>query len=80
MSKAPTSETHADRDPVSAAAKVLSVLQLVVPLSVPGSGVPRAASCHSWLVGRRFPEFLAAAPAWNLVRKAEGVTPGIEAA
>jgi hypothetical protein len=54
--EAPISDTQLARDPVVLTAPVL-MLQSVVPLSVPGSRVPNAATCHSacWLThwGRR---------------------------
>src|SRR4029453_16919608 len=52
MSNAPAPATRLTREPVVATANVLPMLQSVVPLSVPGSGVPRAAACHSWFVAR----------------------------
>jgi hypothetical protein len=40
-------------------------MQVVAPSSSgPGSGVPRAAACHSALVGKRLPAFRAAATSW----------------
>src|SRR5574342_729921 len=57
MSKAPTSETQLLREPVGTTASTPSpppffVLQSADPATdSPGSGVPRAAACHSWLVG-----------------------------
>src|SRR5262249_50950649 len=51
------------------------VLQSVIPLSGPGSGVPTPAACHSALDGRRLPEFVHACCAWNQVIHADGVTP-----
>src|SRR5690606_21045488 len=76
MSKAPCVETQADREPVRVAANTLKVLQSVVPLSGPGSGVPVTATCHSTFDGRRFAALLQAACAWNQVICDDGVTPG----
>src|SRR5262245_28718920 len=56
MSNAPRAETHLARDPVRATPSSLLVLQSVVPLSGPASGVPFAPTCHSALVGSRLPE------------------------
>ena len=50
------------------------MLQSVVPLSVPGSGVPAAASCHSRPVSNRFPDRRHACAAWNQVMQALGRT------
>ena len=76
MSKAPSDETQLLRDPVSTASIALSVLQSVVPLSGPGSGVPATAACHSAFDGSRLPAFVHAACAWNHVMNADGITPG----
>src|SRR5512147_1005026 len=46
MSKAPRAETQLLRAPVRGRLSLL-VLQSVVPLSGPGSGVPFAPTCHS---------------------------------
>src|SRR5215813_3028688 len=75
ISKAPRDEMQLRRDPVSAAAPVLAVLQSVVPLSGPGSGVSATATCHSAFDGSRLPEFRHACCAWNQVIDADGVTP-----
>src|SRR5262245_15398030 len=80
MSKAPVSDTQRLREPVATLAPAVMMLQSLVPLSVPESGVPSAAICHSWFVGSRLPALRQAAPAWNHVRLADGVTPGIDAA
>lgn len=63
MSKAPTSETQADRDPVAVTPGArLSVLHVVLPSSAPAvSGVPRAAACHSALVAAACPH---SGPQW----------------
>src|SRR5262249_3556438 len=74
MSKAPSAETQLLRSPVPTAI-VPVVLQSVMPLSGPGSGVPTTAACHSALEGRRLPEFVHACCAWNQVIHADGVTP-----
>src|SRR5579862_4335331 len=79
MSKAPTSDTHRLREPVLATLK-LPTLQSLVPLSVPGSGVPYAERCHSALVKSRLPALRQAASAWNQSMYADGVAPGIETA
>jgi len=80
ISHAPQSDSQSLRDPVSAAenmALVSLMLQSVVPLLVPGSGVPKAASCHSALVGSRLREFPQAASAWNQVIWRAGSTPAM---
>jgi hypothetical protein len=74
MSKAPSAETQPLRDPVAATEFALFVLQSVVPLSGPGSGVPATAACHSPFDGSLLREFLHAACAWNHVIFADGVT------
>src|SRR5574338_1019515 len=80
MSNAPKAETQPLREPVGTAAAP-AVLQVVVPSSAPPlSGVPSAASVHSWFVGSRFPAFAHAAAAWNQVRYCDGIAPGIETA
>src|SRR5262247_42756 len=61
MSKAPRAETQLLRVPVGVTAPAppataSATLQSVVPSSVPGSGVPFAAACHSAFVGSRLPE------------------------
>src|SRR5262245_52543777 len=81
MSKAPRSETHLLRAPVSATVPLppsgtSAVLQSVVPSSGPGSGVPFAATCHSALVGSRLPALAHASCAWNHVMNAEVSTDG----
>jgi hypothetical protein len=75
MSKAPRAETQLLREPVRVAANALFVLQSVVPLSGPGSGVPTTAPCHSAFDGRRFAAFSHATCAWNHVTCADGVAP-----
>src|SRR5262245_13248683 len=75
MSKAPRAETQLVRAPVSDGTP-LTVLQSVVPLSGPGSGVPFAPACHSALVGSRLPALAQASCAWNHVMNAEGSTDG----
>jgi hypothetical protein len=68
MSNTPHADLQFDRDPVLTGLPVLPVvptLQSVVPLSVPGSGVPCAAACHSSLRASRFPESRHAWFAWN---------------
>jgi hypothetical protein len=61
---------------VREASPSLAVLQSVVPLSGPGSGVPLAPTCHSALVGRRLPALAHASCAWNHVMLAEGLSDG----
>ena len=74
MSKAPRADLQLLRDPVRDA-EPIALLQSVVPLSGPGSGVPATAACHSAFDGRRLRAFSQAACAWNQVRFADGVTP-----
>src|SRR5262249_11196008 len=50
MSKTPQLDLQLDREPVFTTSPVLPTLQSVEPLSVPGSGVPAAAPCHSRFV------------------------------
>ena len=76
MSKAPSDDTQLLREPVATTVNVLRVLQSVVPLSGPGSGVPATAACHSAFDGSRLPAFVHACCAWNHVMNADGVTPG----
>ena len=80
MSWAPHAETQALRAPVSAAKSEL--VTHVAPWSsfAPGSGVPLAAACHSWLVSRRFPASRQACSAWNHVTHVLGGTPATETA
>jgi hypothetical protein len=52
------------------------VLQSVVPLSGPRSGVPITAACHSAFDGSRLRAFSHAACAWNHVMFADGSTAG----
>src|SRR5262249_33681704 len=47
MSNTPQLDLQFDREPVVTGLPAVEMLQSVVPLSVPGSGVPAAASCHS---------------------------------
>jgi len=75
MSKAPRADTQALREPVLATLS-LALLQSVVPLSGPGSGVPFAPTCHSALVGSRLPALAHASCAWNHVMSDEGVSDG----
>ena len=76
MSKAPSVDTQLLRDPVATVVNTLCVLQSVVPLSGPGSGVPTTAACHSAFDGSRLRAFLHATCAWNQVMFADGFTPG----
>src|SRR5262249_42086809 len=76
MSKAPRADLQLLREPVSTAASTLFVLQSVVPLSGPGSGVPATAACHSAFDGSRLRAFLHAASAWNPVMFPAGGPPG----
>src|SRR5262245_43077894 len=55
LSKTPHADLQFDRDPVLTGCGELPA-QSVVPLSVPGSGVPAAAPCHSRFVSSRFPD------------------------
>jgi hypothetical protein len=52
------------------------VLQSVVPLSGPGSGVPITAACHFAFDGSRLRAFWHAASAWTQVMYVDGVTAG----
>jgi hypothetical protein len=61
MSKAPSADTQSLRDPVATATSGEPLLQSVVPLSRPGSGVPITAACHSAFDGSRLRAFLQAA-------------------
>src|SRR6186713_1939594 len=63
MSKAPTSETHLLRAPVSVVEAVSRLHWLAGSSCGHGSGVPSAAACHSALLGRRLAEFRQAAAA-----------------
>src|SRR5262249_57528352 len=54
MSKAPIAETQLLRSPVPTASTAV-VLQSVIPLSGPGSGVPTTVASHSALVGSPLP-------------------------
>src|SRR5882724_4203425 len=81
MSKAPSADTQPLRDPVATCVLLtLAVLQSVVPLSGPGSGVPATANCHSAFDGSRLRELPHACCAWNHVTHAVGCTPGIDTA
>jgi hypothetical protein len=55
MSNTPQLDLQAAQDPV-AVGPFAPTAQSVVPLSVPGSGVPAAAPCHSRFVINRFPD------------------------
>jgi predicted RecA/RadA family phage recombinase len=55
MSNTPQADLQLLREPVFTIPGELTA-QSVVRLSVPGSGVPATASCHSWFVGRRLPD------------------------
>ena len=52
------------------------VLQSVVPLSGPGSGVPVTPTCHSAFVGNRLPALAHASCAWNQLMRRAGISPG----
>src|SRR5437870_10938168 len=80
MSKTPQLDLQFDREPVFTASPAVEMLQSEVPLSVPGSGVPAAAPCHSRLVSSRLPESRHAWFAWNHEMQALGCTPGMETA
>jgi hypothetical protein len=56
MSKTPQLDLQLEREPVFTASPAAEMLQSVVPLSVPGSGVPAAAPCHSRFVSSCLPE------------------------
>src|SRR5262245_54577986 len=75
MSKAPRADTQLLREPEGATVPV-ALLQSVVPLSCPGSGLPFAPVCHSVFVGRRFAELAQASWAWNQVMRPEGISEG----
>src|SRR4029077_18901973 len=75
---APQFDLHLAREPDSKALWRPPTLQSVSPSSVPGSGVPAAARCHSWLVSKRFPESAHACSAWNQVTQLVGFTPATE--
>src|SRR6058998_3373855 len=80
MSKTPQLDLQFDREPVFTASPTSEMLQSEVPLSVPGSGVPAAAPCHSRLVSSRFRESRHAWFAWNHEMQVLGRTPGMETA
>jgi hypothetical protein len=67
------------RDPVGTGPGELTA-QSVVRSSVPGSGVPAAAPCHSRFVTSRLPESRHAWFAWNQVMQPVGGTPGMDTA
>src|SRR5262245_48574707 len=73
-SRTPRADTQALRAPVPTTS-AMPTLQSVVPLSVPGSGVPFAPTCHSALVGSRLPELAHASCAWNQVMNCAGISP-----
>src|SRR5262245_13914881 len=75
MSKAPRAEMQAAAEPVRDTTFV-ALLQSVVPLSGPGSGVPSAPTCHSALDGSLLPELAHACCAWNHVTCADGICDG----
>ena len=54
MSNTPQLDLQVAREPVFTTPEEMA--QSVVPLSVPGSGVPAAAPCHSTFVSRCLPE------------------------
>jgi hypothetical protein len=66
MSNMPHADLHFDREPVLDGLPV-DTLVSVVPLSVPGSGVPAAAPCHS-----RFVQSLDLLQPWGLITGATG--------
>src|SRR5262249_53596224 len=80
MSNTPQLDLHPVREPVATGLPAAETSQSVSPLSVPGSGVPAAARCHSSLVISRLPASAQAWLAWNHVVHVVGRTPGIEAA
>jgi len=79
MSNTPQLDLQLLRSPVDTGSGELTA-QSVARLSVPGSGVPAAAPCHSRFVSSRLPETKHAWFAWNQVMQALGSTPGIETA
>src|SRR5207249_3779042 len=80
MSNTPQLDLQFDREPVFTGLPAVEMLQSVVPLSVPGSGVPAAARCHSSFRASRFPDVAHACTAWNHVVQVLGSTPGIDTA
>src|SRR5437016_307179 len=80
MSNAPQLDLQLLREPVFTGLPAAEMVQSVVPLSVPGSGVPAAASCHSRFVASRLPDTRHAWAAWNQVVQVLGSTPGMETA
>src|SRR5262249_19863697 len=79
MSKTPQLDLQLLREPVFTGLREVTP-QSVVMLSVPGSGVPAAAPCHSRFVSSRFPESRQAWFAWNQLRHALGATLGSDTA
>src|SRR5881628_2803297 len=75
MSKTPQLDLHFEREPVFTGLPAVEILQSVLPSSVPGSGVPAAARCHSSLRASRLPETAHACTAWNQVMHVLGITP-----
>src|SRR5437764_10716812 len=72
MSNTPQLDLQFDREPVFTGLPAAEMLQSVVPLSVPGSGVPAAASCHSRFVASRVPASRHACAARNEAMHAPG--------
>src|SRR5688572_1903521 len=80
MPRAPHAETQLDREPVATAAAP-RMLQSLVPLSPPVSGVLAAAYCrYSSFVRRRFPDAAHACAAWNHEAHVLGETPATDTA
>ena len=79
MSNTPQADLQLLREPVFTGPGE-STAQSVVRLSVPGSGVPAAAPCHSRFVSSRLPESRHAWFAWNQLMHALGSTHGIDTA
>src|SRR5438094_112869 len=80
MSNTPQLDLQFDREPVFTGLPAAEMLQSVVPLSVPGSGVPAAASCHSRFVASRFTASRHACAARYQSMHALDGTPAIESA
>lgn len=79
MSRVPHPDTQLEREPVATAAAP-RMLQSLVPLSAPVSGVLAAAYCHSAFVRSRLPDAAHACAAWNHDAHVLGGTPATETA
>src|SRR5436309_7814998 len=80
MSKTPQLDLQFDREPVFTASPTSEMLQSEVPSSVPGSGVPAAAPCHSRLVSSRLADSRQAWTACGQLMQVLGGTPATEPA